>query len=157
MTLLDFNWNCLNGQPFDVQSLTGKKVLIVNVASACGLTPQYTQLQELYAQFGGESFEIIAFPCNDFGGQEPGSPDQIAHFCSANYGVTFPIMEKISVQGDQTHPLYTWLLAETGGDSPNEVKWNFHKFLLNEHGQVVKDLAPTTTPLDDEMLTWLTA
>jgi glutathione peroxidase len=154
MTLYDFTWKRLTGEDFPVDTLKGKKVLVVNVASECGLTPQYVQLQELYSEFGGDSFEIVAFPCNDFGAQEPGSPEQIAQFCEVNYGVTFPVMEKIQVKGENAHPLYRWMLQETGSE---EVKWNFHKFLINENGLVVRELAPTTSPLDEELVNWITA
>ena len=150
MNLYDFTSNTLSGEAFDLHTLKGKKVLIVNVASECGLTPQYEQLQNLYETYGGSNFEIIAFPSNDFAGQEPGSPEEIATFCRKNYGVTFPILEKIHVLGEQRHPIYNWL-CQTG----IEVKWNFHKFLVDEHGQLIKDVEPRTLPTDNEIVDWI--
>lgn len=152
MNLYDFTCNTLSGENFDLNYLKGKKVLIVNVASECGLTPQYEQLQSLYETYGGENFEIIAFPSNDFAGQEPGTPEEIASFCKKNYGVTFPILEKIHVIGEAKHPIYEWLCA-----SGLEVKWNFHKFLVNEQGKLVKDIEPRTLPSDPEIIEWITS
>ena len=155
-TLYDFKANTIDGKEFDFSSLKGKKVLIVNTASKCGYTPQYEQLEELYKKYGGDGFEIIGFPANNFMGQEPGSNDEIAEFCKKNYGVTFTMMEKISVKGSDQHPIYTWLTEEEqNGVSNNKVKWNFQKFLIDENGNLVKSLAPGTSPTDDEVLSWL--
>lgn len=157
MNLYDFSANTLSGKPFDFSQLKGKKVMIVNVASECGLTPQYTQLQELYDNFGGEKFEIIGFPCNDFGKQEPGTPEEIASFCSKNYGVTFPIMEKIHVSGENQHPLYKWLCHSGNKNESLEVMWNFHKFLIDENGEFVQEVAPKTLPIELEIVEWIQA
>lgn len=155
-TLYDFTAKTIDGQDFDFSSLKGKKVLIVNTASKCGYTPQYEQLEELYKKYGGDGFEIIGFPANNFMSQEPGSNDEIAEFCQKNYGVTFTMMEKISVKGKDQHEIYTWLTEEEqNGVSNDKVKWNFQKFLIDENGNLVKSLPPGTNPLDDEILSWL--
>ena len=155
-TLYDFEAKTIDGKDFDFASLKGKKVLIVNTASKCGYTPQYEQLQKLYDQMGGDSFEIIGFPANNFMGQEPGSNDEIAGFCQKNYGVTFTMMEKISVKGSDQHPLYAWLTEkDENGVEDAKVKWNFQKFLIDENGKYVKTLAPGTSPLDSEVTSWL--
>lgn len=156
-TLYDFEITGLDGQPFDLSSLKGKKVLIINTASECGLTPQYEQLQELYDTHGGAEFEIIGFPSNDFGAQEPGSDGEIASFCQKNYGVTFPMMSKIAVKGEEIHPIYQWLTQKSeNGVGDFEVKWNFHKFLVDENGHLVKEVQPQTLPIDEEILSWVT-
>lgn len=155
-TLHDFTVTDINGSPFALSQLKGKKVLVVNTASECGLTPQYAQLQELYEAKGGDGFEIIGFPANNFGGQEPGSDAEIASFCSKNYGVSFPMMSKISVQGADMHPLYRWLTNKSeNGVGDYEVQWNFHKFLIDEEGRLVRDISPRTLPLDEEILSWI--
>lgn len=155
-TLYDFQANTIDGETFDFSSLKGKKVLLVNTASKCGYTPQYEQLQKLYDQMGGEGFEIIGFPANDFMGQEPGSNDEIASFCQKNYGVTFTMMEKISVKGKDQHPIYAWLTSkEQNGVEDSKVKWNFQKYLIDENGKYVKWIAPGTSPLDNEVTSWL--
>src|SRR5690606_10158877 len=140
MNLYDFSFETITGQPFDVESLKGKKVLIVNTASECGLTPQFDQLEDLYDEYKSDKFEILGFPSNDFGEQDPGSNDEIAAFCRKNYGVTFPMMSKIVVKGEGQHPLFQWLTSKTGED----VKWNFHKFLVDETGAFVRDVHPQT-------------
>lgn len=156
-TLHDFVVNDINGNPFNLSALSGKKVLVVNTASECGLTPQYALLQELYETYGGESFEIIGFPSNDFGAQEPGSEQQIAAFCSENYGVTFPMMAKVAVKGGGIAPVYRWLTsASENGLSDYDVKWNFHKFLVDENGRLVGDVAPQISPVDEAILSWIT-
>ena len=155
-TLYDFKVKNIDGEDFDLSSLKGKKVLVVNTASKCGLTPQYEQLQELFEKHGGENFTIIGFPANNFMKQEPGSNKEIADFCQKNYGVTFQMMEKISVKGKDIHPLYKWLTSkEENGIDDYSVKWNFHKFLVDENGNLVKDIDPRTSPLDDEILNWI--
>ncbi|WP_341903380.1 glutathione peroxidase [Fluviicola taffensis] len=151
MTLYDFSLNRLNGQPIDWNDFKGKKVLLVNVASQCGLTPQYTQLQELNEEFGGSDFAILGVPCNDFAGQEPGTAEEIATFCSTSYGVSFPLSEKVHTVGAEIHPIYSWLLKETGA----EVTWNFQKFLIDEEGQVTGFYSPQTEPGDEHILDWI--
>lgn len=156
MTLHDFKVNDLQGNSFDFAKLKGKKVMIVNTASECGLTPQYTELQELYEEKKDKDFVVIGFPCNDFGAQEPGSAGEIKTFCSKNYGVTFPIMEKVTVKGEQKHPVYDWILKESEKNgSASEIEWNFQKFLFDEDGAFAKCLAPTVTPKDEQIITWL--
>lgn len=146
----------IEGNNFDFATLKGKKVMIVNTASECGLTPQYAQLQELYATFKDKNFVIIGFPANNFGLQEPGSNATIATFCSKNYGVTFPMMEKISVKGDNMSELYQFLTQKSkNGLEDNEVKWNFQKYLINSDGFLEKVMAPTTSPTDIEIINWV--
>lgn len=156
LTLYDFSAKTIEGENFDFSSLKGKKVLIVNTASKCGFTGQYEKLQELYDEFGGEHFEIIGFPANNFGKQEPGTNEEIAVFCEKNYGVTFQMMEKISVKGDDIHPLYKWLTSkEKNGVLNASVKWNFQKFLIDEKGQVVDYAYSTTSPTGNKIKKWL--
>jgi glutathione peroxidase len=151
-----FKATTIDGKQLDFATLKGKKVLVVNTASKCGLTPQYKSLEELYKEFGGEKFEIIGFPANNFMGQEPGSNEEIATFCEKNYGVTFTMMDKISVKGKDIHPVYQWLTEKAkNGVADNKVSWNFQKFLIDENGNLVKSLSPQTSPVDDEILTWL--
>ncbi|WND02003.1 glutathione peroxidase [Temperatibacter marinus] len=143
----DFKANLLNGTSADLSEFKGKVLLIVNTASKCGLTPQYEGLEALYKDIGNENFEILGFPCNQFGNQEPGSSDDIGEFCQINYGVSFPMFEKIEVNGDNTHPLYQHLKSEKKGLlGSQKIKWNFTKFLINQAGEVVKRYAPTTKP-----------
>ncbi|MCF8461960.1 MAG: glutathione peroxidase [Flavobacteriales bacterium] len=151
-----FKAKTLEGGDFDFASLKGKKVLVVNVASKCGLTPQYSDLQKLYDQYGGEKFEIIGFPANNFMGQEPGSSDEIAEFCQKNYGVTFTMMEKVEVKGKDQSPIYKWLTNKSeNGVMDAQVSWNFEKFLIDENGNLVKNLEPKTVPMDDEIVNWV--
>jgi glutathione peroxidase len=151
-----FKAKTLDGGELDFATLKGKKVLVVNVASKCGLTPQYTDLQKLYDKYGGEKFEIIGFPANNFMGQEPGSSDEIAEFCQKNYGVTFTMMEKVEVKGKKQSPIYTWLtLKSENGVMDAEVSWNFEKFLIDENGNLVKNLEPKTVPMADEIVSWV--
>lgn len=151
-----FKVTAIDGSEFDMATLKGKKVMIVNTASKCGFTPQYKSLQELYETYGGEKFVIIGFPANNFMNQEPGSNEEIQNFCSANYGVTFPMMEKISVKGNDIHPLYKWLTTKTqNGKSDSNVSWNFQKFLIDEDGNLVDVLSPATKPDDKKVLNWL--
>jgi glutathione peroxidase len=154
--LYDFKAKTIDGQDFDFSTLKGKKVLIVNTASKCGYTPQYEQLEELYKQYGGEGFEIIGFPANNFMSQEPGSNDEIAEFCKKNYGVSFTMMEKISVKGKDIHPLYAWLTEkDQNGVEDAPVKWNFQKFMIDENGKYVKSVASGTSPKDQEVVAWI--
>jgi glutathione peroxidase len=155
-TLYDFKVRTINGKDYDLAQLKGKKVLIVNTASKCGFTPQYADLQKLYEEYGGDDFTIIGFPANNFMHQEPGSNEEIATFCKVNYGVTFPMMQKISVKGDDIDPLYAWLTQKSENgvlDAP--VKWNFQKFMIDEQGHVVNYAPTKTNPLSDEIVNWI--
>lgn len=143
-TLKDFTIDSLQEDGNVIADLQGKVVLAVNVASKCGLTPQYEGLQKLYDELNGEGFAVVGFPCNQFGEQEPGTPDEIADFCDMNYSVTFPLTQKIDVNGDSQHAIYAWLQDAFPGD----IEWNFEKFLINRDGEVVKRYSPQTT-LDD--------
>ena len=148
----------IDGGIFDLASLKGKKVMIVNTASKCGLTPQYEQLEALYQAYKDSNFTIIGFPANNFMGQEPGSNEEIAEFCQKNYGVSFPMMSKISVKGKDKHELYAFLTeADLNGLEDNEVKWNFQKYLIDEDGKLVKVISPTTLPNDPEIIDWITS
>ena len=152
----DFKVKDIEGNDFDLAKLKGKKVLVVNTASKCGLTPQYKQLQSLFEQFDGEKFVIVGFPANNFMKQEPGTNEEIAEFCEKNYGVTFPMMEKISVKGDDMHPLYHWLTEKSkNGVLDSEVGWNFQKYLIDEKGHLVKMVEPRTKPDDDQIVSWI--
>lgn len=158
MNLHDFKVESLEGDSFDLASLKGKKVLVVNTASKCGLTPQYKDLQALYEAYGDEKFVIIGFPANNFMGQEPGTNEEIATFCERNYGVSFPMMAKISVKGSDMHEVYQFLTKKSNnGISDNEVQWNFQKYLINENGELEKVIAPQTSPLDEEIVSWIKA
>lgn len=149
----DFVVSDLNGEEFAFSQLKGKRVLIVNTASKCGFTPQYEGLQALYKEYGGDNFTIIGFPCNQFMNQEPGSNEEIASFCQKNYGVEFPMMDKIDVKGDGQHPVYTWLTdKELNGMDNASVSWNFNKFLVDENGKWVAHYGSRTSPQDDEIV-----
>jgi len=155
-TLYDFTVKDINGEDYSLSQLRGKKVLVVNTASKCGLTPQYEGLQELYDKYGGDDFMIIGFPANNFAKQEPGSNEEIATFCSINYGVTFPMMSKISVKGDDQHPLYLWLTSKSdNGVENSEVTWNFQKYMIDEEGQLVGHFAPKVKPDDEKLVSWI--
>jgi glutathione peroxidase len=151
MKLYDFSLNYLDGKPIDWSAFKGKKLLLVNVASQCGLTPQYTQLQELNETFGGSDFAILGVPCNDFAGQEPGTAEEIATFCSTNYGVSFPLSEKVHTVGEEIHPIYEWLKEQTG----TEVSWNFQKYLIDGEGHIAGYFSPQTEPADSHILDWI--
>lgn len=151
-----FKVNDIAGAEFDFSTLKGKKVMVVNVASECGFTPQYKDLQALYEKYKDKNFIIIAFPCNDFGGQEPGTSGEIKSFCEKNYGVTFPVMEKVSIKGEKPAPVYQWLTAkEKNGVEDSNVKWNFNKYLIDENGRYVKHFGSMKKPMDDEIITWI--
>ena len=153
----DFKVKDIEGKDFDLASLKGKKVLVVNTASKCGNTPQYEQLQELYEKYGDKDFTIIGFPANNFGQQEPGTNKEIEEFCTKNYGVTFQMMDKISVKGDDMHPLYQWLTQKSkNGVLDSEVGWNFQKYLIDEKGNLIKMVAPKVKPNDEQILGWIT-
>jgi glutathione peroxidase len=156
-TLHDFIVKDIDGKAFDLSSLKGKKVLVVNVASKCGLTPQYEQLQKLYEKYGDQNFVVIGFPANNFNDQEPGTTLQIKEFCTANYGVTFPMMDKISVAGDHQAPLYKWLTHKSeNGKMDQEVTWNFQKFLIDEDGHLVDVVMPQESPMSEKIVNWIT-
>jgi glutathione peroxidase len=143
----DFEVNRLNGDPAKLSEYRGKALLIVNTASKCGFTSQYSGLEKLYGKFQARGLEILGFPCNQFGKQEPGGAEEIAEFCSVNYGVTFPMFEKIDVNGKSAHPLYQHLKSEARGLLGSEpIKWNFTKFLVNREGEVVERYGSTTKP-----------
>ena len=145
--LYDIEVTTLDGQKQDLHQLEGKVALVVNVASKCGFTPQYAGLEKLYGKYRDQGLVVLGFPCNQFGAQEPGSPDEIAGFCEKNYGVTFPMYEKVEVNGPQTHPVFSFLKGEKKGILGTEkIKWNFTKFLVDKEGRVVKRYAPTTKP-----------
>jgi len=155
-TIYQFNVQDLSGNAFDFAALKGKKIMIVNTASECGLTPQYEQLQSVYEKYKDQNFVIVGFPANNFGSQEPGSNAQIATFCQKNYGVTFPMMAKISVEGSDQHPVYQFLTQKAkNGLEDSEVQWNFQKYLINESGELVKVVLPRTLPTDAEIINWI--
>ena len=154
--IYDYSVKSIDGEPFALSQLKGKKVMIVNVASACGLTPQYKQLQEVYEMYNKLGFEIIAFPANDFGNQESGTNKEIESFCSINFGITFPIMEKIVVTGVNKSPIYSWLTKkELNNTGDYKVKWNFQKFLIERDGTLSKVIQPSTLPNDPEIIEWI--
>jgi glutathione peroxidase len=143
----DFSVTTADGEPKSLADYAGQTLLIVNVASKCGLTPQYTGLEELQKTLGGQGLQVLGFPSNQFGAQEPGSDAEIQEFCSTTYGVSFPVFSKIEVNGDAADPLYSYLRAEAPGDGPDDsIPWNFTKFLVSGDGSVVKRFAPTQTP-----------
>ncbi len=148
------NCNTLDGEVFSFSQLKGKRVLIVNTASACGFTPQYKGLQRLHEEFG-KSLAILGFPCNDFGAQESGTHDEIEEFCEKNYGVTFQMMEKVRVKGDDPHPVYRWLTNKSeNGISDHNVRWNFHKFAIDENGSLVGSYKSGVKPSDNQIISF---
>ena len=152
----DFTVKDIGGKDFPLSQLKGKKVLVVNTASKCGFTPQYEGLEELYEKYGGDDFVIIGFPANNFANQEPGSNEEIASFCKLNYGVTFPMMSKISVKGDDQAPLYKWLTSKSeNGVENSKVTWNFQKYMIDENGQLVGHFAPTVKPDSEKLVDWI--
>lgn len=152
----DFKVTTIDGKPFNMLSLKGKKVMVVNVASKCGYTPQYAQLEELYKKYQDKNFVIIGFPANNFLSQEPGTNAEIKEFCTSKYDVTFPMMAKISVKGSDMDSLYVWLTSRSlNGVTDAVVKWNFQKFLINEQGQLVEVIPPATKPTDDKIINWI--
>ena len=145
--------NALDGHPLDFEQLRGKATLVVNVASRCGLTPQYTGLEQLQERFASSGFNVLGVPCNQFGGQEPGTAEQIATFCSANYGVTFPMTEKVEVNGAGRHQLYSRLVTTTDAQGhAGDIQWNFEKFLVTPSGDVAARFRPQTDPLSPEVV-----
>ena len=155
-TIYQFKVQDLAGDEFDFATLKGKRIIIVNTASECGLTPQYEQLQAVYNQYKDQNLVIVGFPANNFGSQEPGSNAQIASFCQKNYGVTFPMMAKISVKGNDMHPVYQFLTQKAkNGLEDSSVQWNFQKYLINSNGELEKVVAPSTLPTDSEIINWI--
>jgi len=149
----DLSAKTLDGNDFSFEALQGKRILVVNTASKCGFTSQYAALESIHQEFGGDKFAVIGFPCNDFGRQEPGTAEDIASFCSKNFGVTFQLMEKVHVGGKEQHPVYQWLCSSSeNGVSDNKVGWNFHKFLVNEEGQLVASLRSGVKPTDAQII-----
>ena len=152
----DFKVSDIDGKPYDLSTLKGKKVLVVNTASKCGNTPQYTDLEKLYNEYKDKDLVIIGFPANNFMGQEPGSNEEIKNFCTLNYGVTFPMMSKISVKGKDIDPLYKWLTSkELNGKMDSEVSWNFQKYMIDENGQLAGYANPKEKPYSEKILSWL--
>ncbi|MHC1683638.1 MAG: glutathione peroxidase [Clostridiaceae bacterium] len=150
MNIYDFVVKSSEGKDVKLDKFKGKILLIVNTASKCGLTPQYKELEELYEKLGNENFEILGFPCNQFGKQEPGSDKEIQNFCLVNYGVSFNVFGKIDVNGENASPLFEYLRKEQGGILGDKIKWNFTKFLVDANGNVVDRFAPTTSPFKIE-------
>ena len=151
----DLTAETLEGETFSFADLKGKRVMIVNTASRCGYTPQYKPLEALYKRCEDKDFVILGFPCNQFGRQEPGSASDIREFCTRNYGVSFPMMAKVDVKGDDQHPVYAWLTQkELNGSGDHNVRWNFHKFLVNEQGELVAALGSGADPLGEEVLSF---
>lgn len=151
-----FKTEDLSGKKFDFASLKGKKIMVVNTASKCGLTPQYAQLEEIYEKYKDDNFIIIGFPANNFASQEPGTNEEIGEFCQRNYGVTFPMMSKISVKGKDMDIIYQFLTQKSlNGVTDSEVKWNFQKYLLDENGKLVKVIEPETLPTDESIIAWI--
>ena len=155
-SIYQFKVKTLVDDDFDFASLKGKKIMIVNTASKCGLTPQYKDLQSLYDTYKVENFMIIGFPANNFSNQEPGTNAEIAEFCQLNYGVNFPMMAKISVKGEGMHPMYQFLTQKSrNGFEDSEVTWNFQKYLIDENGHLVKVISPKTLPTDESIVSWI--
>ncbi|EWT01623.1 glutathione peroxidase [Intrasporangium oryzae NRRL B-24470] len=144
----DFTATTLTGEEQALSAYAGDVVLVVNTASECGFTPQYAGLEELWRTYRDRGFTVLGFPCNQFGAQEPGTADQISAFCSAKYDVTFPMFDKVDVNGDDAHPLWEWLKSEKGGVLGSRIKWNFTKFLIGRDGAVIERYAPNVEPAD---------
>jgi glutathione peroxidase len=151
MNFHDFNVLGIDGKEISLKDFKGKKVLVVNTASECGLTPQFAQLEELYKTFGPDRFVVIGFPSNDFGAQDPGTNEEIADFCTRNYGVSFPMMAKVKVIGESVHPLFDWLKQQAN----TEITWNFQKFIIDENGNCLTSMEPVTSPFDEKVLDWI--
>ena len=152
----DFVVSDIHGDEYELAQLQGKKVLVVNTASKCGLTPQYEDLEKLYRKYADKDFVIIGFPSNDFAGQEPGTNEEIATFCSTKFDVTFPMMAKIEVKGENMHPLYQWLTqASENGVEDSDVAWNFQKYMIDEHGMLVGHVEPQKKPDSKKIVSWI--
>jgi len=151
-----FTVQSIEGEKVDLSIYKGKKVLVVNVASKCGLTPQYEALEELYRKYKDQGFVVVGFPANNFMGQEPGSDEEIKQFCTSKYDVTFPMMSKISVKGDDIHPLYKWLTQKSeNGTFDAEVQWNFQKFMIDENGKLIGVVSPREKPDCEKIVSWI--
>src|SRR5262245_4844685 len=149
MTIYDFSVKDIEGKSRSLSEFQGKALLVVNVASRCGLTPHYKGLEAMYQELRGRGLEVLGFPCNQFGAQEPGTEDEIKEFCSTRYDVDFPMFSKLDVNGDARHPLYAWLTAQqTAPDGPGDIIWNFAKFVIDRNGEVVARFSPPTDPSD---------
>lgn len=158
MALYDIPVSALDGSPSSIGEHKGKALLIVNVASRCGLTPQYAGLEKIHEQYADKGFSVLGFPCNQFMGQEPGTPEEIATFCGTTYGITFPLFEKIEVNGDGRHPVYDELTKVPDGDGyAGDIRWNFEKFLVSPEGEVVGRFNPTVTPEDPALVSAIEA
>jgi glutathione peroxidase len=156
--IYQFKVTDLYGKTFDFATLKGKKVLIVNTASTCGLTPQYKDLETIYKEYKDKGFVIVGFPANNFASQEPGTKEEIAEFCERNYGVSFPMMDKVSVKGKDIAPIYEFLTQKSkNGLQDSDVEWNFQKYLINENGELEKVVGPRTLPTDPEIVNWIKA
>ena len=152
----DFSAKTISGEILDFSVFKGKKVLVVNTASKCGLTPQYEDLEKLYREYGGDNFEIVGFPANNFMRQEPGTDEEIKEFCEVNYGVTFQMMSKISVKGKDIYPVYKWLTSkEENGVLDSKVSWNFQKYMIDENGNLVDYAKPKEKPNADKIVNWI--
>ncbi len=145
-SLASFTATAIDGSPVELSDYSDSVVLVVNTASQCGLTPQYSGLQRLQDEYADQGFTVLGFPCDQFGSQEPGSDDEIATFCESSFGVSFPMFAKVDVNGDDAHPLFAWLRNEKGGLLGSRIKWNFTKFLVGRDGEVIGRYAPTTDP-----------
>ena len=155
-SIYQFKVENLEGEEFDFNDLKGKKIMVVNTASKCGLTPQYKKLQALYEKYKNDNFIIVGFPANNFLFQEPGTDEEIAVFCEKNYGVTFPMMSKISVKGSSMHPIYSFLTQKIkNGILNSSVSWNFQKYLINTNGELAKVISPRTQPDDPSVISWI--
>ncbi len=150
-SLYDFKPKSIDGKEFDFSKYKGKKILIVNTASECGNTPQYADLEKLYESHK-DKLVVIGFPANNFGQQEPGSNAEIATFCSKNYGVTFPMMAKVSVKGSDIDPLFQWLITQPNPDKTGDIRWNFEKFLIDENGKLIHRFHDKLSPMDEKIL-----
>jgi len=152
----DFTVKDIDGNFFSLSAFKGKKVLVVNTASKCGFTPQYADLEKLYKEYENKNFVIIGFPANNFMGQEPGTNEEIKNFCQANYGVSFPMMSKISVKGSDMDPFYRWLTSkELNGVMDSEVSWNFQKYMIDEKGKLVDMIPPKEKPYSEKIINWI--
>lgn len=145
-SLTDFSARAIDGTEVDLATYDGQVLLVVNTASQCGFTGQYSGLQELHDSYEAQGFSVLGFPCDQFGGQEPGSEDEIASFCERNFGVSFPLFAKVDVNGDNAHPVFQWLRKQKSGLLGNKIRWNFTKFLVDRNGKVIGRYAPTTPP-----------
>ena len=153
-----FKFKTLDGKDFDFSTLKGKKVMVVNTASKCGYTPQYKDLEALYEKYESGNFVIVGFPANNFANQEPGTASEILQFCRDNYSVTFPMMDKVSVKGDDMTPLYKWLTSKAeNGVMDSDVKWNFQKYLIDENGKLVDVIYSKELPNSEKVISWLSA